>query len=387
METKRWILWAVFSFSLSLPSNVNSQPVIFGKMDADVQLVSTSRAEQGAAGSRMRLATNASRIGARGSMALGSGLEAVWQVATRVNLNGAETGGGGGLFTLMGNTRVGIKSNFGTVFLGIWDTPFRQVFDKIDLFDQSHIGSPIGMLGSIGNCIGGTGMLPATAQGFHPTVANVSVASTGFHRRQKSSVHYWSPLFQQIQLKVAYSMDDPANKTSIADPALFSSSISYDSEPVYLAAAYELHQDLKAVKGANVEGVDMGARLVCAYFRGAGKLGVIYELLSYHAPATGTTQRAAISVSGSCRFGNVNLGAVATHADALSGTNDTGADQYSLRAGYFLSDVVELFAQYTVIRNRTNGTYNFGDGLSLATAPGARISGFGMGIAYALQPG
>ena len=368
--------------TITLKTKVKAVVQFFGKMDADMQLVNTGKPGTGVASSRARLATNASRIGAKGSIDMGGNMQAIWQVASRVNLSGAETGGGGGIFTLWGNSRVGIKGDFGTVFLGVWDTPFRQAFDKVDIFDNSHIASPIGVLGSIGNCVSGVATMPTAAQGFHPAVAGVSVASTGFHRRQKSSVQYWSPVYQHIQVKLAYSVDDPASKTSATSPALLASSVVYDSEPLSFAVAYELHHDLKVLAGKNMAGTDRGIRLIGAYNIGAGKAGVVYEWLGYSMPDSGSTSRGAFSFSGSYRFGSTNLGAVYTHAGNLSGTTQTGCNQLSLRYGYFLSEIVELFSQYTIIQNQANGTYNFGDGLYIATLPGARISGFGAGIAY-----
>jgi predicted porin len=369
--------------TLTKKKGVKTTVHFFGKMDADIQLVNTSNPGTGVAPSRLRIATNASRIGARGSIDLGDKVQAIWQVASRVNLSGAETGGGGGIFTLWGNTRAGIKGNFGTVFLGVWDTPFRQAFDRVDLFDNSHIASPIGLLGSIGNCAGGVATMPAAANGSHPAVANASIASTGFHRRQKSSVQYWSPIYQHFQVKLAYSADDPANKTSAVNPALWSFSAAYDRESLYLAVAYELHQDLKVLSGVNVAGTDKGIRLISAYNIGSGKIGVVYEMLSFNRPDSGSTSRGALSLSGSYSFRSSNLGVVYTQAGDLSGTTKTGSSQLSVRCGYFLSKVVELYGQYTIIHNRTNGTYNFGDGLYIATSPGASISGFGVGMAYA----
>ena len=361
----------------------DSQISVFGKLDVDMQSVSTGQPGTGVASARNRISSNASRIGIRGNKDIGAERQVIWQLATRANLNGAETGGGGGLFTLWGNSHLGLKGEFGTLFMGVWDTPFRQVHDKVDLFDNSHIASPIGLLGSIGNGIAGATTVPTTGQGFHAAVANVTVASTGFHRRQKSSLQYWSPLFQQVQIKLAYSVDDPATRSGTANPSLWSFSTTYDREPLYLALAYERHQDLKVLAGANVSGIDNGTRMIGAYRIGAGKVGLVHERLSYSTPAAGSTARNALSLSGSYRFGEHSLGAVYTRAGDLSGTANTGANQFSLRYGYALAESTELYAQYTAIRNRINGTYNFGDGLNIATAAGARLSGLGAGMAYA----
>lgn len=383
MSRKKVAALAFSVVGIPFAATADSQVSFFGKLDADVESLHSSRAGVGIASSRNRIATNASRFGARGSKDVGGGRQIVWQLATRVNLNGAETGGGGGLFTLWGNSRIGFQGDAGTMFLGVWDTPFRQAYDKVDLFDNSHIASPIGLLGSIGNGIGTATTVPAVAQGFHPAVAGVAVSSTGFHRRQKSSLQYWSPLYRDFQFKFAYSVDDSGARTAVAAPALWSFLAAYDGGSLYLAAAHERHQDLKVLAGANVAGLDTGTRLIGAYRIGGARIGAVYERLNFSAPGAGSTARDAVSLSGSYRFGDDSLGAVYTRAGDLSGTVDTGADQLSLRYGYVFAEGAELYGQYTAIRNRANGTYNFGDGLNIATSPGARISGLGAGVAYA----
>ncbi len=377
------LLLAMCAGSAPAPAAADGQISVFGKLDSDVESVSSSQPGVGAASARNRITTNASRIGIRGNKDIGEGRQVIWQLATRANLNGAETGGGGGLFTLWGNSHLGMKGDFGTLFMGVWDTPFRQVHDKVDLFDNSHIASPIAVLGSIGNGVGGATTVPTTVQGFPAAVGGVTVASTGFHRRQKSSVQYWSPQFHQVQVKLAYSVDDPATRTVAANPVLWSLSTAYDSEPIYLAVAYERHQDMKVLTGSNVSGTDTGTRLIGAYRLGQGKLGLVHERLSYSTLAFGTTARNALSLSGSYRLDEHSLGAVYTRAGDLSGTVNTGASQYSLRYGYVVSEAVELYGQYTVIRNDANGSYNFGDGLNIVTSSGARLSGLGAGFAYA----
>ncbi len=376
-------LSAIGFIVVPLGAAAESQVAVFGKLDADLQSVDSSQPGAGAAATRDRLASNASRIGIRSSKDIGEGRQVIWQLATRVNLNGAESGGGGGLFTLWGNSNLGVRGEFGTFFVGVWDTPFRQVHDKVDLFDNSHIASPIAVLGSIGSGVGGATLIPTTAQGFPAVVAGVTVASTGFHRRQKSSLQYWSPQIHQVQARLAYSVDDPTTATAVASPALWSLSTAYDSEPVYLAVAYERHQDMKVLAGTSIEGSDTGMRLIGAYRLGQGRLGLVHERLSYSTPASGSTGRNALSLSGSYRFDQHNLGAVYTRAGDLSGAVNTGASQYSLRYGYVLSEGAELYGQYTIIRNDANGSYNFGDGLNIVTSPGARLSGLGAGFAYA----
>ena len=120
------------------------------------------------------------------------------------------------------------------------------------------------------------------------------------------------------------------------------------------------------------------------------KLGAVYERLNYETPAAGKTSRPAFSLaaksSGIAANGKHTVGAVYTQAGDLSGTLDTGAQQISLRYGYYLSSTkqTELYFQYTHLKNDANGSYNFADGLMMSTSAGASLSGIGVGISHAL---
>ena len=359
--------------------NVNLQ--FFGKMDADGEWVHTSKPETGVASSRVRVASNASRFGARGKTQLTGNIKAVWQIATRVSLNGTETGGGGGLFTLWGNSRVGLETPLGTAFVGVWDTPYRQSYDSVDMYDGSHIGSPIALLGSIGNGISGSTALPT--EQFPTAVAGARVGCTNFYRRQKNSVQYWSPRFHNLDFKVGYSADDSTAKMRGINPSLLSVSGAYTKNPLYVAFAFEQHKDMKSVSGVSQAGIDYGTRLTAGYRIRDLKLGLVAERLSYSIAGSPRNSRDALSVSGRYKKGVQSMGGAYTYAGDLSGAPDTGAQQVSLRYGYFLSESVELFAQYVSIMNQRYGTYNFGDGLDISTRPGATLTGSGFGLAFA----
>jgi len=383
MGKKRGLaLLAIGSFLVPPLACADSQISFFGKLDVDAEQVHSTQPGAGAS-TRSFVTSNASRVGARGGKDLEDGTQITWQIASRLNMSGTEPGGGGGLFTLWGNSRLGMKNDFGTLFLGVWDTPFRQAYDKVDLFDGSHIASPIALLGSIGNSIGTAATLPLGAQGFAAAVAGATVSSTNFQRRQKSSAQYWTPVLDGFQFRFAYSVDEPDSRTVAANPSLWSAAAQYDSEPAYFALAYERHQDMKIVGGLNVAGADSGARLIGAYRMGAARLAVVLERLSYGTPAAASAARNAASVSATYALGRSTAAVLYTRAGGLAGAPGTGANQFSLRYGYALGEGTELYGQYTAIRNGPYGTYNFGDILNVATAAGARLSGLGAGLAYA----
>jgi predicted porin len=383
VERRASALLALGSILASPAVAADSPFSFFGKLDVDGEQVHSTQPGAGNASTRNFVTSNASRVGARGSKDLDDGSQLVWQAAVRLNLSGTEPGGGGGLFTLWGNSRLGVKGDYGTLFAGVWDTPFRQVYDKVDAFDNSHIASPIALLGSIGNSIGTATTLPSTAQGFAPAVASATVVSTNFHRRQKSTLQYWAPLYRAVQLKVAYSVDEPDNRSAAANPALWSAAAAYDHDAAYLAAAWERHQDMKVLGGVNTAGVDTGARLVAAYRVGATKLGLVFERLSYGTLGAAAAARNAASASAAYQVERNMAALIYTRAGDLTGARGTGANQLSLRYGHFLGAGAELYAQYTAIRNGPHATYNFGDILNVSTGAGARLTGFGAGLAYA----
>jgi predicted porin len=367
------------------PASADDLPFsVFGKLDVDGEQVHSSQPGIGGASTRDYLTSNASRVGARGGRDLGGGTQVVWQIASRLNMSGTETGGGGGLFTLWGNSRLGVTGDFGTAFMGVWDTPFRQVYDNVDLFDGSHIASPIALLGSIGNSIGTATTLPTAAQGFPAAVAGATVTTTNFYRRQKSSVQYWTPVYRGLQLKVAYSVDEPDNRSAAANPALWSLAAALDRDPLYVAVAYERHQDMKVMGTVNVPGADSGERLIGAYRLGPVRLALVLEHLSYSTLGAPTVGRTAAGVSGTYQLTETSVAALLyTRAADLSGAPGTGANQVSLRYGRTLGKGTEAYGQYTAIRNGPFGTYNFGDILNIPTGAGARLTGFGIGMAYA----
>ena len=78
--------------------------------------------------------SNASRIGVKGAYELDSGLSIIYQVEQSVDF----AHGGSDIDTLLGmrNTFVGIKGDFGKVFFGTHDTPFKKAQNKIDAFND-----------------------------------------------------------------------------------------------------------------------------------------------------------------------------------------------------------------------------------------------------------
>ena len=168
------------------PTGVNSQAVAV--RDAAFTEIS----------SQAGLSSNSSNIGFRGSEDLGGGLKAIFQIESAINI---DTGSGnlGGR-----NSNVGIASDWGTVFYGQWDTPYKYIHQKVDPFYSTGAASfGAGIIGSPGfNVLSGT--FNAATLGAGATTTSLS-ADAAFDRRQGNSVQYWTPNWAGFSGRLFYS--------------------------------------------------------------------------------------------------------------------------------------------------------------------------------------
>ena len=126
MNRKLVTFMALIFFGLSL----NAQPKVYGKLWISVESQDTS------SGSEVDMVSNASRLGVKGSMDFGEGLEAIYQAEYEVDpVDGTADEKNGRTFKQR-NSFVGIKGSYGTLFLGTHDTALKKSQSKIDLFND-----------------------------------------------------------------------------------------------------------------------------------------------------------------------------------------------------------------------------------------------------------
>jgi Gram-negative porin len=96
---------------------------------------------------RNRVTSTNSNIGFRGTEDLGNGLKAIFQCESFANIDNGSPGPAGTILCNR-NSNVGLSGGWGTVFYGIWDTPYKITTIKLDTFtvyDGNHevlMGSP-----------------------------------------------------------------------------------------------------------------------------------------------------------------------------------------------------------------------------------------------------
>ena len=375
----------------------DSTVTLYGTLNMDFENVKADGAVAPAVvnlPSRNRVSQNSSNIGFRGTEPLGGGLNAIFQLESGVNIDtGAVTTSAGAFATR--NSNVGLSGGFGTIFLGNWDTPYKNSTLPIDAFYATGIAYYANVLS--GNST--------------PTNTNAQVRNA-FDRRQNNSVQYWTPNLSGFQGRIAYSANEQKTATGVVpaqDPKLWSLCGIYGNGPLLLTAAYEKHDEYANTLTTTTS--DKGTKLGAQYaFPTGTTVGVIYEQLKYTGNIgqtglpknlTGPGGLTAAQVAGANEakleayyvsvrqaFGPSTIRADfgADRGLKVDGTkiSNSKAATFAIGYSYSFSKRTDFYALYTRIKNDDNSRNDFTvNVLGLVAANnGADPQGFGVGLRH-----
>ena len=191
----------VFSMLLLVPVFYlqSEEPTVYGKLWISVESQDT------ASGTEVDMVSNASRLGIKGSMDFGEGIEAIYQAEYEIDpVDGTADESKDRTFKQR-NSFVGLKGSVGTIFLGKHDTATKKSQKKIDLFND--------LAGDIKNILQG-------------------------ENRMSDLVGYTTPKINGFSATFnAIKGTEGLGDDSIGDST--STSISYDSEIFYIALAFD----------------------------------------------------------------------------------------------------------------------------------------------------
>ncbi len=176
--------------------------------------------------------TPGSNISFQGEEKLGGNMSAWFKCESTADFRGQSQNGFCGR-----NSAVGLKGNFGNVFMGVWDTPFKNVQDPVGGGDTGFWGTAQIL----------TGDSTTVSDGASPQV---------FKRRQRNSVNYHSPVFSGFQVMAATSSVNSASAVTQSaannKPRVWSLAAKYGNGPLNIYGAYERHNEFysNAVSGA-----------------------------------------------------------------------------------------------------------------------------------------
>jgi predicted porin len=290
-----------------------------------------------------RVSSNSSRLGVRGSEALGGGLSAIFQIESSIN---GDSGGG----TLAGrDTFVGLQGSWGTVKIGNFLAPY----------DDIH---PIfGNVPTLTTSILSTAAL--WAQG------SQGVNDGGFDARLGNSIRYDSPRIAGFVGSVQIAAADTSNSTLAQQQRhayILSTGGFYANGPFQAGIAYEAHNK---VRGPSLS--DWAFSAAANWNFGIVKIGGVFERLDYDTP-TGSLERNFYGISATAPIGPGELYAFWGQADdgkggAANGTTvgqltkggGTGASQWEISYTYALSKRTLAYTGFVQTLNDTNAAYNF----------------------------
>ena len=177
----------------------SEEPTVYGKLWISVESQDT------ASGTEVDMVSNASRLGIKGSMDFGEGIEAIYQAEYEVDpVDGTADESKDRTFKQR-NSFVGLKGSMGTIFLGKHDTATKKSQKKIDLFND--------LAGDIKNILQG-------------------------ENRMSDLVGYTTPKINGFSATFnAIKGTEGLGDDSIGDST--STSFSYDSENFYIALALD----------------------------------------------------------------------------------------------------------------------------------------------------
>ena len=198
----KFITLTLFAFLIGF--NLQSeQPKVYGKLWISVESQDTASVTE------VDMVSNASRLGIKGSMDFGEGIEAIYQAEYEVDpVDGTADESKDRTFKQR-NSFVGLKGSMGTIFLGTHDTATKRSLKKIDLFND--------LAGDIKNIFQGENRM-SDLVGYKTPKMN------GF-----------SATFNAIKGTEGLGNDKIGDSTSI--------SVSYDTKTFYTALAFD--SDLK----------------------------------------------------------------------------------------------------------------------------------------------
>jgi len=297
------------------------------------------------------ISSNDTHVGLKGSEDLGSGNFAIWQMEEGVNINSA-----GSRYSR--NSYLGLRGDsWGSVFAGIYDTPYKVATRDLDLFAN--------------------------------TIAdNRNLMGVGFDIRANNSVNYYSPVMSNFSIALAtvagagtaLSADVKGSETSLA--------LMYHTDMIKGAFAYQTstvgsvnsgsqgtgapgNPGTPAISG-NPNDKSTAWKLGGSYIQDAFLVNAVYERKTYTPSGASDITQSLFYLAGKFNVSASDAVKLAyTNAGNLSSLTDSGATQYSLGYDHNMSKRTTVYALYTKLSNKSNGA----NGLGFLEAATSTISG------------
>jgi len=249
---KKHVIAAAIAAAVAAPAAMAGAPTVYGQINMSLDSVSIKDAGvTDKQNSGVRVTSNASRVGIKGSEDLGNGLKAIYKIEWGVNVAGEKDGSYKAAESLSArNAYVGLAGGFGAVLMGRHDTPFKMA-QPTDTFNDGY-GDNKPMAGGLG------------------------LYSAGGELRVSNVLAYVSPSFGGVKFVGALvpkeTNGDATKESGISD--VYSAALMYGSKKkgLYLSGAVTgASKDATGIKGFT------SYRLAAQYTMGALMANVMYQ--------------------------------------------------------------------------------------------------------------
>jgi predicted porin len=330
---------------------------------------------------RLRVFDNSSRVGLRGTEALGGGLSAIFQIETGVNIdNGSNTGQGGqpngsSGFWASRDSFVGLDSNFG-----------RFTFGRQSIYWANGINNQTGANYIFGDLPWGDGTFGGSRMGR-------GTGGIGAVSRQSNTFAYTTPTFGGINGTLSYSPNAQETVQTIAtsvdpDGRVFGVTLRGTWGPIYAQIDYVNNQGNTPLTAVTTQSEWEGLKggLSWGYMPGA-RIGVIVaraEANNVENAALGDEiNQLSWLINWEHTFGNfqalAQFGATGDLKDcdatteAIRSCSNSKATGFLIGGRYLLSKRTWLFASYQKVNNKDNNFFDYvgGGRTSVNAAAGA----------------
>jgi predicted porin len=292
---------------------------------------------------RNRVEDHNSYLGVRGTEDLGGGLKAFFQLETQFKADQNDT-----TFANR-NSGVGLQGGWGSILLGRWDSPMKTTQTAVDPWGDNELGD----------------------------ITGAALRQGGFSQRWQNTVQYWTPNWAGFAARLMYVANEA--RTSTINPRATGASLSYTAGPLYLAYAYEKHQEL--VGATATDNVDeKGNAFAGAFTFGPVKLSGQYGEYT----RTGTEKQKSFQVGMDWFFGNNHI--LGSYSKSKYGGASGGAQPECKLAAvgyrYDFSRRTSFMANYTKVDNETGNLCNFGQSALAGIAAGQDPKGVSVGVRH-----
>jgi predicted porin len=402
------LLGMAVATALAAPAAAFAQVQVYGTAHMSFNSTKYGDSSTGEPGvSKMTVASHASNFGIRSSESLGGGLTGWVQYEFNVKMErDFDLAGANGSSR---NTAIGLRGNFGNVYLGTWETPMAAVFRLWDVGTIGGWGPTTSIIGrreattsapsaNCGNLITGagvltTGALAGTAAICYHADLSASGLPSGYAlwRRYGSAVFYDSPVFSGFQFKIGYQPNETkasfsgdtnvgtTTKTIVAEnPSSWSASLTWTGMG---GRARAFLANMQAKDWTRAGQTDGGYTVGGGYDFGVANIGAVYETYKYKAAAEIEAVQMAVGVAIPLGSGKIGMSYAIADELEVGGTaaTDTGAKMYNIGYEWALSKRTALGFGYAKIDNDANMNFTWTgmapnqNGFTIAAYPGSDV--------------